>query len=82
MDKCMQEGYKNSDFLGVYAHEQLGILKKEIYEEKEPLKFEGKQILCCAKYDEILTSLYGDYMTPPPEKERVPIHAGEIMYRK
>ena len=26
-------------------------------------------------YDEILTNMYGDYMTPPPAAERAPIHA-------
>ena len=26
-------------------------------------------------YDEILTNMYGDYMTPPPADERAPIHA-------
>ncbi len=25
-------------------------------------------------YDEILTTVYGDYMTPPPEAERAPMH--------
>jgi len=30
---------------------------------------------CPSSYHEILTVLYGDYMTPPPEDKRVPIHA-------
>ena len=30
---------------------------------------------CPSGYDFILTSLYGDYMTPPPESDRVAIHA-------
>ena len=37
--------------------------------------FEGLQVLIPKKYDEVLTILFGpDYMTPPPENERVAKH--------
>lgn len=34
------------------------------------LTFEGKMYHCPIGYDEYLKSLYGDYMTPPPENKR------------
>lgn len=33
-------------------------------------KFEDRSFLISAYYDEILTQLYGDYMTPPPESSQ------------
>ena len=37
--------------------------------------FETEECLIPVKYDEVLTVLFGpDYMTPPPEEERVAKH--------
>lgn len=36
--------------------------------------FEGKVLMSVVEYDEALTTQYGDYMTLPPLKERVPPH--------
>ena len=30
-----------------------------------------------AGWHQILTEVYGDYMTPPPEEQRVPTHSGK-----
>ena len=38
------------------------------------LEVDGEKFPGPCGYDEILTMLYGDYMTPPPEKERVLLH--------
>ena len=39
------------------------------------MKFEDVDVLIPEKYDEVLTELFGpDYMTPPPESERVAKH--------
>ena len=37
-------------------------------------EFEGQNFYITNKYDEYLTTIYGDYMTPPKESERVPQH--------
>ena len=44
------------------------------YAESIKLPIRGTYFNCPAGYDQILTGLYGDYMTPPPEAERVPQH--------
>ena len=47
----------------------------EQFEEKVKVPFESLECLIPAKWDEVLTSLFGaDYMTPPPESERVAKH--------
>ena len=47
----------------------------EQFREKITVPFEGVDVLIPARYDEVLTALFGpDYMTPPPESERVAKH--------
>ena len=38
------------------------------------LQFEDEKYNCPQEYKEILKMEYGDYMTPPPEKERQGLH--------
>ncbi len=39
--------------------------------------FEGHTLRMCTHFHEMLTIHYGDYMTPPPERERVSKHDGQ-----
>lgn len=39
----------------------------EWFKEKVQVEYEGKQYPAPAGYDAVLTQIYGDYMTPPPE---------------
>ncbi len=55
------------------------ILKKEDLEPVLHLEFEGKLFNAPKSYDQYLTNLYGDYMTLPPENERIP--HGFIAYK-
>lgn len=43
---------------------------KDYFAETVELEFEGRKFPCQKKWDEFLTSLYGDYMTPPPPEKR------------
>lgn len=47
------------------------IFQYEWFQEFELIEFEGHQLPIVKAYDEMLKSLYGDYMQLPPEEERV-----------
>lgn len=48
------------------------IVPQEWYGKGKRYIFEDTTFVGPEKYDEYLTSLYGDYMTPPPEGKRIP----------
>ena len=50
------------------------VMPREWFDEVTELEFEGRMLLAPAKYDEILTEWYGDYMQLPPESQRVTHH--------
>lgn len=54
-----------------YAKETL---KREWVEELIAIKFEGVEFMCPKDYDGYLTYFYGNYMIPPPIKERYNRH--------
>ena len=56
-----------------YGNPYPPILKKD-FEECIDCDFEGTKLRLFKGYDRILTTLYGDYMTPPPEDKRVGGH--------
>ena len=53
------------------------LFPSEIYEDVEMVVFEEYEFPAPMVWDEVLTILYGDYMTPPPLEERVPLHGFE-----
>ena len=60
------------------AADVIGITKlhfdRAFFARRIPLPFEGRTIWCPVGYDGILRLRYGDYMTLPPEDQRVPHH--------
>lgn len=46
------------------------IISGNSFEQTVELEFEGKCFSAIHNWDEYLTGLYGDYMTPPPENKR------------
>ncbi|MCC8126316.1 MAG: LicD family protein [Clostridiales bacterium] len=50
-------------------------LKKSWCDEITNLPFEDTKLMASKHWDEVLTWIYGDYMTPPPEDQRVPAHS-------
>ena len=50
-------------------------LKKKWCSQTVDMEFEGETLMAPAGWHEILTLVYGDYMTLPPEEKRVPAHS-------
>lgn len=55
----------------VFGDLEANIVPLEIFEEETLLDFEGHTFRVPKLYDKYLTSLYGDYMTPPPPEDRI-----------
>lgn len=58
--------------LGTYGMKEC--FKSELWEDMIYLPFEDTEVCVFKNYDSYLTSLFGDYMTPPPEDERITTH--------
>lgn len=50
------------------------VVSKSCFEKFINLEFEDDTFKCPENYDEYLTKVYGDYMTPPPEEKRAKGH--------
>lgn len=72
---------ENTEKVGSFFGESRAVCKREILSNLTELEFEGKMYKAPAGYDEWLTLLYGDYMTPPPPEKRTSGHYIEA-YRK
>ena len=44
------------------------------------LDFEGYKVCAMKGYKNVLTTAFGDYMTPPPEDKRKPIHTMDVYF--
>ncbi len=77
LDKALRK-YRYADsnqvvnFLGAYKFREM--FPKEIYEKTADYEFEGKRYCAPADYDKVLSQMYGDYMTPPPDADKYKHH--------
>lgn len=65
-----EETKRVGNFLGAYSC----AMEKEKFRNFIYAEFEGRRFKIPSGYDEWLTQLYGDYMTPPPENKRASRH--------
>ena len=66
------------NFMGQTSYKFNEMFKKEVYGKKTAYKFEDFSLIGPEQYDAYLTSLYGDYMTPPKESDRN-AHVSELV---
>lgn len=63
-------------FFGGNSKYEKSVFPREWFTQKTDMTFEGETFPVSAQYDELLTTLYGDYRTPTPENERgIKVHA-------
>lgn len=70
-------GGKNSPYSSCYFEpfNDIGIIhKRDVLNKLEKHPFEDTEVSIISCYHEYLTEIYGDYMTPPIEENRIPIH--------
>lgn len=73
---------KNTNLDCVFIH-TVGWLRlsypADLFENLIKLEFEGEMFSCFSDWDRILTTYYKDYMTLPPESERVGTHHAVVV---
>lgn len=83
-DIVHETSYDDSTYVGEiidYLQDKRIMLKSEMYESYELMEFENIKLKAPKNWDKWLTQFYGDYMTLPPEEERVLKH-GFKLYEK
>lgn len=69
---CLQYDLENSEYAQSFnGLPERKIMRTEWLEPAILMDFEDTQFYVEAHYNEILTALYGDYMTPPPVDKRI-----------
>ncbi|MBP9993445.1 MAG: LicD family protein [bacterium] len=79
-NKACTTGSGNSGLVSCYGYwpRDLKIIhKSDILDRLHRREFEGISVFVMDDYDEHLTALYGDYMTPPSEKNRKTTHRSD-----
>ncbi len=68
---------KNKPYIANFASSYIitkEIFPREWFEPAREIIFEGIKVTIPAESEKMLTRIYGDYMTPPPEEKRVSPH--------
>lgn len=60
------------NLFGAYKFKEM--FPKSWFKDGVELPFENIKLICPVEYDKVLTQMYGDYMTPPPEEQRTLHH--------
>lgn len=72
----LKDPYK-AEFCSALERQLSFRIKSSSYRNQTSVEFEGAFLAAPENYDDILTTIYGDYMTPPPESKRTG-HVGEL----
>ena len=71
----------NTYFVTSGSFNKINVFKRDLFEDIITIKFEDRLYNICSCYDYYLSHVYGDYMTPPPENQRIPYHGGRYYWK-
>lgn len=74
--------YEDCKFAGITSSGYGVKASKDTFEELTEVPFEHLLVNVPKNYDRYLTQLFGDYMTPPPEHLRIPLHFFECWWKE
>ena len=84
VDKLAQKyNGKNTGFIAYSGSETVKqkSIRPEVFEGTVRLPFEDRQYACISRFDEYLTSIYGNYMTPPSKENQTTDHSYQAFFR-
>lgn len=77
--------YENSKYVGyvcgAFQDNFRNRFEKEWFSESVKLEFEGRLFNAPIDYHKVLTTLYGDYMTPPPAAAQITHHSSDSFWK-
>lgn len=81
-DELRKRSFKNAECVGFMIGPYLTAdqHKKEAFQSVRMLEFEGEKFAAPGDFDAVLSRIYGDYMTPPPENKRKSTHYYKAYY--
>lgn len=77
----MYKGVKTERMQKLNIRREPFVFPSTVFDGYTELEFEGRKFMAIKHYDEYLTQMYGDYMTPPPEDKRVTKHGFRAYYK-
>ena len=81
-DMISKKTNSNNEIVGVISqYEWKELMRKEWFSSYTEIEFENHNFLICQGWQELLTSIYGDYMKLPEESKRIPTHDYKIEIR-
>lgn len=84
--KCFIERYSDdTDYYGSFYFRtrfKTAFTKKDVFGKPKLMQFEDLMLPVPEKWDEYLTQMFGDYMTPPPVEKQVGLHLVNVDFGK
>ena len=65
----------------IFPHRRDSWCSQHVFDGYKDVTFEGITVSIMNGYNEYLTKLYGDYMTPPPEEKRIASHGFKAFWK-